>query len=174
MAEIKWIKITTNMFESKQIVALRDFPDGDSALIAYLRFLFKAKRHKGRRFFYSIAKGYELTDSILAWILEKTTEETRNIIATLEQTGLIIRGKDRIEVFRFWEGEQRNRNAPEYIEWRREVFERDGWKCQMCGSGGKLNAHHIERWAGNKELRFEVSNGQTLCERCHKMLHKPE
>ena len=67
---------------------------------------------------------------------------------------------------------QRDRHAPEYQSWRRAVFERDGYTCQMCGQhGGALNAHHIKRWSKFPELRFEVNNGMTLCKQCHKEIH---
>lgn len=61
----------------------------------------------------------------------------------------------------------------EYIEWRKEIFERDNYTCQKCGDnkGGNLNAHHIESFNNNPELRVEVSNGVTLCEDCHLNFH---
>jgi hypothetical protein len=33
--------------------------------------------------------------------------------------------------------------------------------------GGKLNADHIKSWAHYPELRFDTSNGRTLCLSCH-------
>lgn len=67
------------------------------------------------------------------------------------------------------------RQTPEYRRWRQCVLERDNYTCQMCGKqGGKLNVHHIERYRNNIERRTDVSNGITLCEKCHKELHQRE
>lgn len=61
------------------------------------------------------------------------------------------------------------RNSYEAREWRKFVFKRDDYTCQDCGErGGKLEANHIKRWAEYPELRFEPSNGETLCRDCHK------
>lgn len=65
------------------------------------------------------------------------------------------------------------RHSKQYQEWRSQVFERDNFKCQVCGQvGGKLNAHHIKTFKDYPDLRFELSNGITLCEKCHRDLHK--
>ncbi len=52
--------------------------------------------------------------------------------------------------------------------WRKAVFERDNYTCVLCTSGGQLNADHIKCFAHNQDLRYEVSNGRTLCVPCHK------
>ena len=66
-----------------------------------------------------------------------------------------------------------DRFTSEYKEWRTSVFKRDNFTCQKCGIvGGELNAHHIKPYAKYKELRYELSNGITLCEDCHKLVHK--
>jgi hypothetical protein len=58
-------------------------------------------------------------------------------------------------------------------DWRVSVFERDSYTCQKCGQiGGKLNAHHIVQFAVSKESRADISNGITLCEKCHREVHK--
>jgi len=74
----------------------------------------------------------------------------------------------------FWKGgvtleNDKIRRSFAYKEWRRQVFERDSYTCQGCGQrGGTLNADHIKPFAVFTELRFEVSNGRTLCVPCHR------
>ena len=65
---------------------------------------------------------------------------------------------------------RRNRTGP-YRKWVSAVFSRDQGKCQKCGSLEGLHAHHIKSWEECPELRFEVSNGITLCFRCHWEVH---
>ena len=66
------------------------------------------------------------------------------------------------------------RNSTCHKEWSLAVLLRDRWECQMCGyKGQKLTSHHVVSWKNNRELRFEVSNGITLCRPCHCGLHKP-
>ena len=66
------------------------------------------------------------------------------------------------------------RNTQELKEWRRAIYRRDNWTCRKCGVTGSrkhpINAHHIKSFAKYPELRFEVSNGITLCEDCHRPL----
>ena len=69
-----------------------------------------------------------------------------------------------------------------YGEWRKAVYERDDYACQLCRKGGgKLHADHkkafsailrentIKTVAQAKECGelWDVSNGRTLCLRCH-------
>lgn len=62
---------------------------------------------------------------------------------------------------------QAERGSNRYFKWRRLVFERDGYKCVWCGSKERIEGDHIKAWAKFPELRFEVSNGRTLCYECH-------
>lgn len=71
----------------------------------------------------------------------------------------------------------------EYREWRRCVFERDGYICQICNQrGGTLNADHIKPYsiiiqetnitnikeAIDCEELWDINNGRTLCVNCHR------
>jgi len=60
----------------------------------------------------------------------------------------------------------------DYREWRRQVYERDNHTCTRCNKrGSRLNAHHILDYHHYPDLRYEVSNGTTLCVKCHKTVH---
>lgn len=61
----------------------------------------------------------------------------------------------------------------EYRLWRRAVFARDNFTCQHCGTYRCfLNAHHIKAFAQFPALRFDVTNGITLCRPCHTAEHR--
>lgn len=69
--------------------------------------------------------------------------------------------------------DKRFHNSPEGKVWRLTIFERDKFICQKCGRlGGKLMAHHIKSFRNYPDLRMDINNGITLCEGCHKDLHK--
>lgn len=96
-----------------------------------------------------------------------------NLHAAINPEGKIYlwTGKNKIPP---WERKDRQqRSSPQYIAWRKEVFERDEYTCQDCGKyGGTLNAHHVKSFAKYKKHRFKVDNGITLCEKCHRKRHK--
>lgn len=64
------------------------------------------------------------------------------------------------------------RDSVKYKEWRKAVYERDNYRCVKCGSKTKLNAHHKKSWKHYPELRYNIDNGITLCEKCHIKLHQ--
>jgi 5-methylcytosine-specific restriction endonuclease McrA len=61
-------------------------------------------------------------------------------------------------------------NGVEYRLWREAVFVRDDFTCQECGQRGSvyLVADHVKPWRTHPELRYELANGRTLCEPCHR------
>lgn len=66
------------------------------------------------------------------------------------------------------------RTSFQYRAWRISVFKRDNYSCTKCGKrsgNGRavvLHADHIKPFAFFPELRFELSNGRTLCIECHR------
>jgi 5-methylcytosine-specific restriction endonuclease McrA len=62
----------------------------------------------------------------------------------------------------------RIRQSKQFSDWRKAVFERDNYTCVSCGKhGGYLEPDHIKPFAYFPELRFELSNGRTMCKPCH-------
>jgi len=65
------------------------------------------------------------------------------------------------------------RKTVDYRLWRQSVFQRDNFKCQICGKKKvRLNAHHILGFSAYRHLQTETKNGITLCNRCHRRFHE--
>ena len=58
----------------------------------------------------------------------------------------------------------------EYDALRTRVLERDGWRCQDCGSLKTLQVHHLKK---RSDLGDDASDNLiTLCVNCHRRRHK--
>lgn len=82
--------------------------------------------------------------------------------------------------------EDRIRHSWKYLEWRRNVKERDGNSCVGCGNDKRLHAHHIKDFgemllandiksieeAYKCEVLWDIDNGMTVCFSCHKKIHE--
>lgn len=53
---------------------------------------------------------------------------------------------------------------------RKQVYQRDGLRCVMCGKRAKLHAHHIVPVKISKDN--SLSNLVSLCARCHRKLEQ--
>ncbi|NCU40118.1 hypothetical protein EOL99_04515 [Candidatus Falkowbacteria bacterium] len=78
----------------------------------------------------------------------------------------------------FWKGgiskeNQKVKNSLDYAQFIRQVYLRDKYTCIKCKQvGGKLNVHHIENFSQVVEKRTCISNGITMCLKCHRKFHK--
>jgi hypothetical protein len=63
---------------------------------------------------------------------------------------------------------RRKNRRGKHRAWAGAVISRDNATCQRCGAQNiELHAHHIRSFVDHPELRWELSNGETLCHRCH-------
>lgn len=102
----------------------------------------------------------------------------------LKKAGVNLRKSDDYQGpsrYWLWKGKEyldpvaRKRNQRKLRIWSKLVRERDNNTCKDCGERPRrLHAHHIVRIEEciNSSLEFDVSNGVTLCAKCHKKRHK--
>ncbi len=64
------------------------------------------------------------------------------------------------------------KRSAQYYQWRKTVLTRDKYTCQRCGQKNVRLAHHILPFKEFQLYRFDINNGITLCEDCHKLTHK--
>lgn len=115
-------------------------------------------------------KRLQFYDCITDYVFSgKVPENTNDVIYSL-----FVLIKDKLDVSYSSYHNFEARRSAKYRKWKQEVLTRDNYKCKKCGSDKKLHAHHIKSFSDNKELRYELSNGITLCDKCHKEVHKNE
>lgn len=59
--------------------------------------------------------------------------------------------------------------ADVYQRLRVQVLDRDGWRCQVCGSMANLEVHHLQ--FRSRQGQDTEANLITLCSQCHKRTH---
>lgn len=107
--------------------------------------------------------------------MKHTAQAIANMSAGQRKSGYMQYAKG--EMAPNWKGGIASKNhvartSKAFIEWRKAVFARDNWTCQNCEAHGvHLHPHHIKGFAKYPELRFEVTNGLTLCKPCHLAHH---
>lgn len=115
---------------------------------------------------------------ILTCIVEKRKHVYCSVDCKCEHQKIILIGSNNPNYKELKEEEVRirERQYTGYKEWRKDVFERDKYKCVCCGTNttrkNRLVAHHILNHYKYPELRIEVNNGITLCSQCHREFHK--
>jgi hypothetical protein len=163
MASKYWIKLYHEMLHDPKVMRLED--------------------HLFRRFIEMLLYAGETdSDGILpcladmAWTLRADEKELTDDLAALSEAGLVEETDGGWLVSNFAKRQEPDREArPQSAtaEWRSAVFTRDKYTCQSCGRRGvSLEAHHVRPWFLDVARRFDVTNGVSLCRRCHRARHK--
>lgn len=168
MAEVKWVKIPTDFFDREPIRSLVKMPEGTSLVLLYLELLLESYQEGGKGTI--TIHNIDLTDEVINAIFYNKYSDIRTKLQVLEEHGLIDRRLKSIQAFKFWVSKH-DRNSDGYKRWRKEVFVRDNFQCQHCGTKKDIQAHHIKSWMRREDLRYDVSNGITLCRSCHLKAH---
>lgn len=63
-----------------------------------------------------------------------------------------------------------SRKTVVYKMWRANVYASDYWKCIVCSSKKRIEAHHILPVRTHPELALDENNGVTLCFSCHRLI----
>ena len=70
---------------------------------------------------------------------------------------------------------KRIRESLELKLWRKTVFKRDNYTCQVCNKRESqyLEVHHINQFAIYPAERFDLNNGLTVCRgECHRLMNQ--
>lgn len=105
MPEIKWIKLTVNMFDDEKIRLIQAMPEADAIIIIWIRLLTLAGKTNSNGQIY-ITENMPYNEEMLATLFNKPVNTIRLAIETLRNFGMIDVFKDGILIVNNWEKHQ--------------------------------------------------------------------
>lgn len=105
MSNIKWIKLSTSMFEDEKIRLIEQMPDADTMLIIWIKLLSQAGKTNASGYIY-LSENIPYTEEMLATIFNRPVNTVKLALKTFQSLGMIlIDNKHFIEITN-WEKHQ--------------------------------------------------------------------
>lgn len=105
MSDVKWIKLSTNMFEDEKIRLIEQMPDADTILIIWVKLLAQAGRTNASGYIY-LSENIPYTDEMLATIFNRPLNTVRLALETFKSFGMIEIDKESFISISNWEKHQ--------------------------------------------------------------------
>lgn len=141
MSDVKWIKLSLNMFEDEKIRLIEQMPDADTILIIWVKLLAQAGRTNASGYIY-LSENIPYTDEMLATIFNRPISTVRLALETFKSFGMINIDEDHFISVSNWEKHQ-NIEGMERVK--------------------KLNAERNKRYRERKkQAKLENENGDDV------------
>lgn len=97
MADVKWIKIVTDIFDDEKILLIEALPERDSIIVIWFKLLCMAGKQNNSGVF-MLNERIAYTDEMLATIFRRPLNTVRLALQTFEQFGMIVIVNDAITI----------------------------------------------------------------------------
>src|SRR5699024_1417113 len=88
MSNVKWIKLSTTMFDDEKIKIIEQMPDADTILVIWIKLLNQAGKTNSSGYIF-LSENIPYTDEMLATIFGRPLSTIRLALQTFEQLGMI-------------------------------------------------------------------------------------
>lgn len=167
-SDVKWIKITTDMFDNRKIKHLRRLPDGNNIVLIWVMLLTMAGRcNAGGMIF--LTENIAYTPKMLADELGFEENTVRLALEALEQFNMVVTDTACLRIagweeYQNAEGldkirEQTKKRVAAHRERQKQKLLGETGKCVYCGGEGNTVDHVIPRAKGG----LDVSDNVVCC-----------
>ncbi len=105
MPEVKWIKLSTSMFEDEKIRLIESLPEADSILVIWVKLLAQAGKTNASGYIF-LNENIPFTDEMLATLFNRPLPVIRLALRTFQDFGMIEISSDHIISISNWEKHQ--------------------------------------------------------------------
>lgn len=149
MADIKWIKITTDIFDDEKVLLIESLPDGDALIVIWFKLLCLAGKQNNNGVF-MINDRIAFTEEMLATIFRRPLPVVRFAIETFEAYGM-IETIDGVITIPNWDKHQNVDGMEKIREQNRERVQRFREKQKLLGCNVTETLHVTQCNAIDKE-----------------------
>jgi len=105
LSDIKWIKLSTQMFDDEKIRLIEKMPDADTILVVWIKLLSQAGKVNASGYIY-LSENIPYSDEMLATIFDRPISTVRMALQTFVQFGMISIDEDNFIRVNNWDKHQ--------------------------------------------------------------------
>lgn len=172
--EVKWIKLSTHMFEDEKIRIIESMPEADTILIIWIKLLAQAGKTNATGYIY-LNENIPYTDEMLATIFNRPIATIRLALKTFQAFGMIEILDDHFINISNWkkhqniEGlekirEQTRKRVQEHRDKKKvELLGSPSSACAYCGKEATTIDHIIPRTKGGRDISSNIVDACKSC-----------
>lgn len=162
MADVKWIKVTTDVFDDEKILLIESLPEADSIIVIWFKLLCLAGKQNNSGVF-MMGNRIPYTDKMLATIFRRKEATVQLALKTFEQFGMIELIDDVITIPN-WGKHQSLDQIESKKEYMKKYMKEYREKQKALSSGGcktnsktnsKANVNSLEKNKNKNKTRLE-------------------
>lgn len=155
MSEVKWIKLSTQMFEDEKIRLIESMPEADTILIVWVKLLSQAGRSNNNGYIY-LSENIPYTDEMLATIFNRPLSTVRMALEVFRNFGMIeVDGNQFISITN-WEKHQNVAGLDKIREQNRIRKQKEREKKQLPSSSRDSHVTVTPSHATEQELELDL------------------
>lgn len=148
MADVKWIKITTDIFDDEKILLIESLPDADAIIVIWFKLLCLAGKQNNSGVF--IMGSIPYTDNMLATIFRRKESTVKLALQTFEQFGM-IELIDGVITIPNWGKHQNLEQIQARKEYQKE-YQREYREKQKLLADGENSRKHLHKHLCNDDV----------------------
>ncbi|MCM3180215.1 phage replisome organizer N-terminal domain-containing protein [Cytobacillus horneckiae] len=154
MADVKWIKLSTQMFEDEKIRLIESMPEADTLLIIWIKLLSQAGKTNASGYIY-LNENIPYTEEMLATIFNRPISVIRLALKTFESFGMIEITGDHFICINNWEKHQNLDGLEKIREQNRLRKQRERERKKLLGVTGHVTEGHATDIEKDKDKELE-------------------
>lgn len=155
MGDVKWIKMSVDMFDDEKIKIIQAMPDGDALLIVWIKLIALAGKTNEGGYIY-INKNMPYTDEMLAVIMSKPVMTIRLAMDTFKSLGMIDTNTKGVYLVNFEKHQSLEKLQKAKEQTRQRVKKhRENQKMLQCNAGVTQDVTQCNATEEEKEEEIE-------------------